>query len=114
VTLIEVMIALVILAVGLLSLEALGIGASRMVNRAARQSQYVAMATDTLEQYIGRIRAGETVSSRSGSLPGGATMQVGVTTSGRLQTVTVSVRPPAGSRLLAARDSFRISANVYQ
>lgn len=63
-TLVEVMIALVILAVGLLGLEALGIGAARMVNRSRLESQYVALATGRLERSLASIRAGGT-----GALP---------------------------------------------
>ena len=44
-TLIEVLIAMVILAVGLLAVEAMGIGAARLVARADRQGEFTALAT---------------------------------------------------------------------
>jgi prepilin-type N-terminal cleavage/methylation domain-containing protein len=55
-TLIEVLIAMVILAVGLLALEAMGIGAARLVARADRQSEYTAMATADLEAALNQYR----------------------------------------------------------
>jgi len=55
-TLIEVLVAMVILAVGLLALESMGIGAARMVARADRQSEYTAMATADLEAALNQFR----------------------------------------------------------
>ncbi|HYH80361.1 MAG TPA: prepilin-type N-terminal cleavage/methylation domain-containing protein, partial [Longimicrobium sp.] len=49
-SMIEVLIAMVILAIGLLAVEALGIGAARSVQRARVQSAYTALATDELER----------------------------------------------------------------
>ena len=60
-TLIEVLIALVILSVGLLGLEALGIGAARMVNLAQRQSEWAALGTQYLEAALADIREGNDV-----------------------------------------------------
>ena len=56
-TLIEVLIAMVILAVGLLALESMGIGAARLVARADRESEYTALATAELEAALSRFRA---------------------------------------------------------
>lgn len=61
-TLIEVLVAMVILAVGLLALESMGIGAARMVARADRQSEYTAMATAELEAALNQFRETGTVS----------------------------------------------------
>ncbi len=58
-TLIEVLVAMVILAVGLLGLEALGIGAARAVAMADRQSGYATLASDSLEAALHQIRQGE-------------------------------------------------------
>lgn len=57
-TLIEVLVAMVILAVGLLSLEALGIGAARSIAVADRQSGYVTLASDSLESALHQLRSG--------------------------------------------------------
>ena len=56
-TLIEVMIALVILAVGLLSLEALGIGAARVNTLAEKQSRYTAAAVTGMEELRNAVHA---------------------------------------------------------
>lgn len=56
-TLIEVMIAMVILAVGLLSLEALGIGAARVVTLSEKQGRYATLAASTMETMRNDIRA---------------------------------------------------------
>ncbi len=55
-TLIEVMIAMVILAVGLLSLEALGIGAARVVTLSEKQGRYATLAASTMESMRNEIR----------------------------------------------------------
>lgn len=55
-TLIEVLIALVILSVGLLSLEALGIGAARANAVADRQSGHAVIGADSLESGLHQLR----------------------------------------------------------
>ena len=55
-TLIEVLVAMLILAVGLLGLEALGIGAARSITRADRQDQTTMAAVRTVEMRIQEIR----------------------------------------------------------
>ena len=55
-TLIEVLIAMVILAVGLLGLEALGIGAARSLAQAETRNETVAAATAAMEQAQQRVR----------------------------------------------------------
>ncbi|HEY0150632.1 MAG TPA: prepilin-type N-terminal cleavage/methylation domain-containing protein [Longimicrobium sp.] len=55
-TLIEVMIAMVILAVGLLSLEALGIGAARVVTLSEKQGRYATLAASSMESLRHEIR----------------------------------------------------------
>lgn len=57
-TLIEVLVAMVILAVGLLGLEALGIGAARAIALADRQSGYATLASDSLESAMHQLRQG--------------------------------------------------------
>lgn len=101
-TLVEVLVAMVILAIGLLALEALGIGAARAVARADVQSEYTALATERMEQTLLRIR--QNLSHNTGTVTvDGAT----VTTSVEPQTVgtrraykvTVTVAPPANPHL---------------
>jgi type IV pilus modification protein PilV len=55
-TLIEVMVAMLILAVGLLGLEALGIGAARSIARADEQSEFTLVATRLMESRILEVR----------------------------------------------------------
>ena len=55
-TLIEVLIAMVILAVGLLALEALGIGAARSLAQAETKNDMVAAATAAIERTHKEIR----------------------------------------------------------
>lgn len=133
-TLIEVLIAMVILSIGLLAVEALGIGAARAVQRARVQSAYTALATDELEQTmvtIGQAPTGAiaersyTVPANSGATTGArvkrtaASAAVPNTTPARggtlmLWTVTVSVLPPTGSRVLATSDSVHLESNVIR
>ncbi len=55
-TLIEVLVAMLILAVGLLGLEALGIGAARSIALAAEQSDAAMVATRVMEDRMLEIR----------------------------------------------------------
>lgn len=55
-TLIEVLIAMVILSVGLLGLEALGIGAARANAVAERQSGHAVIGADSLESALHQLR----------------------------------------------------------
>ncbi|HEX8273837.1 MAG TPA: prepilin-type N-terminal cleavage/methylation domain-containing protein [Longimicrobiaceae bacterium] len=119
-TLIEVLIAMVILSVGLLGLEALGVGASRMVNRAERQGALVAVASDTLERTLSRIRtaanpAGLPDVSQAFRTSRNDTIRVSVTGAGtRLRTVSVTAIPSPSSVVLRRADSLRITGNVFQ
>ena len=101
-TLVEVLVAMVILAVGLLALEALGIGAARAVARADVQSEYTALATQRMEESLMRVRQGLTVSA-SPEVVGTArvtTTVVPVTVGTRREyTVTVTVDPPSNPHL---------------
>lgn len=56
-TLIEVMVAMLILAIGLLGLEALGLGAARSLTRAKRQSSFATLASDSLESALHQLRS---------------------------------------------------------
>ncbi len=133
-SLIEVLIAMVILAVGLLAVEALGIGAARSVQRARVASAYTALATDELEQTMVLISASPdttlanrsyTVPSSSGAVSGARVLRTAAradipetTPAGRtnlkLWTVIVSVRPPASSHVIAPSDSVHLESNVIR
>lgn len=121
-TLIEVLIALVILAVGLLALEAMGIGAARMVARAQNQSEYAAAASDTLEKTLNRIRAfNGAAGPTSYTLADGATVALNVartdlddaSTALDLWSVTVTVTPPSGG-VLRASDGVTLRSTLLQ
>ncbi len=97
-TLVEVLVAMVILAIGLLALEAMAVGSARMVARADRESQYSALATERLEGVLQRIRQNQDPPSDETDEEDGATVATLVTrdvVDGRdIFTVTVTVTPP--------------------
>ena len=134
-TLIEVLIAMVILAVGLLAVEAMGIGAARSVQRARVQSAYTALATDELEQTmvtisndpVSAIATREYTASRDKGVASGARVKRTATSADvpnttparggnlKLWTVTVSVRPPSSNAgVIAAADSVHLVSNVIR
>jgi type IV pilus modification protein PilV len=129
-SLIEVLIAMIILSVGLLALEALGIGAARTVRRAEVQSDYAATAQDLLERTLVRIAeapataiadttytgaGGERVSRTASAVAIPGTTRNGVAgTTLNNWTVTVRVLPPVNLGVLAASDSVRVVSNVIQ
>ena len=111
-TLVEVMIAMVILAVGLMSLEALGIGAARLVGRSERQGDYMVQATSRLESTMAQIRrntpAADPPADRVEQITG-ASLRTQAAAAGRLWTVTVTVTP-AGR----ANEAFVLTGNVFR
>ena len=112
-TLVEVLIAMVILAVGLLALEALGIGAAKMVGRAERQGDYITAATSRLEATMAQLRqtAGPTPpAERTEEIPG-ASLRTQATSAGRLWTVTVTVTP---SQPRQANETYVLTGNVFR
>lgn len=94
-TLMEVLVAMVILAVGLLALESLAIGGARMVARADRQTELTALGSAQLEQVLQRIELGQN--------PGGSDA-----TSNGFRTQTVVDRVAAGTGHWA----FRVQVTV--
>jgi prepilin-type N-terminal cleavage/methylation domain-containing protein len=121
-TLIEVLVALTILAVGLLAIAALSIGASRMSARAAYVSSYTARASSELESMMGEIRVASPkltsgfTRSETIQAPGGgsaATLAGTATLTGDRWDLSVRVRPITGHPVLASRDSIVLSAYVY-
>jgi prepilin-type N-terminal cleavage/methylation domain-containing protein len=121
-TLIEVLAAMVILAVGLLALESLGIGAASAVRRADVKTTYTAVATDEMEQAINELRrTPAVVSDRTRTTDTGArvyrtitTAQVG-TTAYKLYTVRVRVLPPTSpTGAIQSMDSVNVVSNVVR
>lgn len=125
-TLIEVLVAMLILAVGLLGLEALGIGAARAVNRAQKQSAFAVLASDTLERTLSRIRQNDAPPdgpyvSLVGRPNRADTLRVEIRTTNiaapggavPLRQVSVTVVPYPGSKLLTRADSLRVSGYVF-
>lgn len=118
-TLIEVLAAMVIVAIGLLGVQALGVGAARSVARADLQSEVAAIATATIEARQQAIKqnpagapTGETCATDAGS---GIDLCVNV----EKRTTTPSLA--VGSARLTVRaihprmvqDTFSISSYVY-
>jgi prepilin-type N-terminal cleavage/methylation domain-containing protein len=101
-SLVEVLVAMVILAIGLLALEALGIGAARAVARADVQSEYTALATERMEQTLLRIRQNLALNTGVTTV-GTATVTTDVVPvvvgTQRAYTVTVTVAPPNNPHL---------------
>lgn len=130
-SLVEVLIAMIILSVGLLALESLGIGAARSVRRAQVQSSYAATAQALLEQTVARISASDAaattaIADTSYTGTGGERISRSATfvaipgttptRGGNLSnwTITVRVLPPTNLGVLAASDSVRMVSNVIR
>ena len=102
-TLIEVLIAMVILAVGLLALEAMAIGASRSIAAANRMTEYTLIASQQLETVLAQARnPTQNPASSVTELENGTVVETQVQTNaqgaaGTLFTVAVTVTPPTGS-----------------
>jgi prepilin-type N-terminal cleavage/methylation domain-containing protein len=103
-SLIEVLIAMVILAVGLLAIEAMAIGASRMVAGGDRNTEYTLLATQRLETQLLRVRTTTLNPQASDSTVNGVRVQVVPTSAavagvpaagGTLWTISVTVTPPS-------------------
>lgn len=104
-TLVEVLIAMVVLAVGLLALESLAIGASRKIATANRMTEYTLVASQQLETVQERVRAGGNPGSTDVLLANGTRVQTVVqrnTQTGTLWTITVTVTPPTDRVGIAA------------
>lgn len=129
-SLIEVLIAMIILSVGLLALESLGIGAARSVRRAQAQSNYATTAQELMERTLVRISQAPDVAiadtsytaatgervfrTASASTVVGTTRNYVAGTTLKSWTVTVRVLPPTNLGVLAASDSVRMVSNVIQ
>jgi type IV pilus assembly protein PilV len=116
-TLIEVLVAMVILAVGLLGLEALGIRAVRMVAAGKKQSEYAVLASSRIERARYQISANPaalTTGSETVTMTGGAVNVATQVTSPASTTapyvVTVTVTPSAQ---VNAPQPFSMTSYVY-
>lgn len=103
-TLVEVLVAMVILAIGLLGIEAMAIGASRQIAMANRTTQYTLLGSQEIEAALTQARAGAAPQARRFSLSNGAVVDVAPAAelqpdNSRLWTVTVTVTPPTSSHL---------------
>ena len=100
-TLIEVLVAMVILAVGLLALEAMAIGASRSIAAANLTTEYTLIASQRLETVLEQARdPAQNVTSNDQVLANGTLVETDVDTdargaAGTLYTVRVTVTPAA-------------------
>ncbi len=105
---------MVILALGLLGLEALGIGAARSIALADRQSNYATIASDSLESALFQLRQGSIPSQFCRTdLPFGDKLSREVDlTNPQLAQVTVTVIPNPES-YNAPPSNFEISSSLY-
>jgi prepilin-type N-terminal cleavage/methylation domain-containing protein len=98
-TLVEVLIAMLVLAFGLLALESLAIGASRSIATANRMTEYTLIASQQLETTQEQVRAGQNPADDTYELDNGTTVVVDVEQNVQpattLWTITVTVTPPA-------------------
>jgi prepilin-type N-terminal cleavage/methylation domain-containing protein len=121
-TLIEVLFAMLILAIGLLALESMGIGAAAAVRRADVASSYSALATDELEQTLNEIqRTPAVVSNSTRTTTSGVRIFRTITTSAvagttyNLYTINVRVLPPtSGAGVVKTSDSVNVTSNVVR
>ena len=120
-TLIEVLAAMLILAVGLLGLEALGIGASRMVVRAEKESRFSTLASRQLEDAMRAVRQNPATGVSCTTTIAVATTTIrpdtvcvtveAVTGLAAARRVTVSIRPSRGGAVPV--QPFTVSSTVY-
>lgn len=111
-TLIEVVVAMVIVAIGLLALEGLGIRGVRAVALADHRSRSALTASDSLTSALHQLRRGIIPSGFCVSVDGHTRVERRIVfESSTLAEVTVSVLRSAASE--AMTDSFSVSSAVY-
>lgn len=118
-TLIEVLVAMLVLAVGLLGLEALGIGAARSIALADRRSELTAVAASTVEQKQRELRIAPL------AVPTGTSCQVEASTGTRVCTEvqtrsTLGTVPTRTARVIVrvsrdgfSADTFSVTSHVF-
>lgn len=114
-TLIEVLVAMVILGIGLMAVEALGIMAARSVALAQKNSEYTVSASHHLESALDSVMSGTLTAcgaewADGASVPGATVTRTG-TKVGSLGTLTVTVKPTGPS--LAAPPVYELSQQVF-
>jgi prepilin-type N-terminal cleavage/methylation domain-containing protein len=113
-TLVELMIAMVILVVGLTSLQVAGVQASRMALRARMQSEYAQSATRHVESVADSVKrsliACGTRTRANGTRGDSARLVVGGAPGRR--TITVSILP-ATTPGLVRPDTFHVIRDLY-
>lgn len=112
-TLLEVLMAMVIVAIGVLGLEALGISAARSIEEAARLSGQAVIAADSLESAMHQLRQ-QTMPAQfcRTDLPRGDRLSRSVELSNpRLANVTVRVERPPGST--GGSDAFTVTSSLF-
>jgi prepilin-type N-terminal cleavage/methylation domain-containing protein len=115
-TLVEVLIAMVVLAVGLLALESLAIGASRRIASANRMTEYTLIASQQLETTQQRVRQNLNPQSGTQVLANGTLVSTTVTQAGGTGTlwrITVTVTPPTTGTGTAALTPTTVTGLVY-
>lgn len=125
-TLIEVLFAFLILSFGLLGVQALAAGSSRLVTRAERQGEYMTLASTQMEATMRTLRRGTPPAGTTTTdtpIPGAVMRTVvtpGTATSGsvRLYTIEVRITPTAANAVrqapLRTADTFTLTGNVYR
>lgn len=118
-TLVEVLIAMLILAVGLLGLEAMAIGASRTIATANQMTEYTLIASQQLETVLAQARSGQNPGPSVTALANGTTVDTNVQrnpqgAAGTLFTVRVTVTPPANSRGNVTLTPTTVTGRVLQ
>jgi len=123
-TLIEIMISLLLLAVGLLGVEALGVYASRMTARAEKQTYWMGVAADTMERTVAQIREGTLTvppAVQRYTIGNGDTLRLEVandvianSSGSQIWTVQVSVYPNRRGTLLQRADSIGMVSSVVR
>ena len=122
-TIIEVLIAMVILAVGLLTLEGLGISAARTTRRADVQSSFTTVAAGEIEEAVAKIRQDPTTATNTNySTTASARVYVTITSAAipstlpalTNYTVTVRVIPSSTAKVIAQSDSVVMVSNVIR
>jgi prepilin-type N-terminal cleavage/methylation domain-containing protein len=115
-SLVEVLIALVILSVGLLALEGLGVSAARLVAASQRHNAFVSNTAAMLERSVAQVRSGASVDTATKSVSGG-TVKVTSTTSlvgGRTFTTLIARAVPAANAQSYMRsDTVVLQSYVY-
>ena len=110
-TLIEVLVAMIILAVGLLGLEALGIGAVRAIALAERNSRAAEVAQRYLEDAIVQLRAGDVPGNCDGVLLADGSRVTREVVPDQRSSVTVTIVPRSGG---AAAQPYTITSYVFR